>query len=125
MMPDFRVTLPTGKPPTESDPPFVLEPVDLDCPSPAFREFYRLHFVDRISHLRTEADWNFAGNLTSSEVVLARRLVRANLHLGQMYLDSAAALNDRDAIPKLHRMLDEAKTLTEKIAVARPLWVLE
>ena len=110
---------------TESGPQFVLEPVDLSQASPAFREFYELHFVDPVLLYRSEADWAFVSDLTPAELALARRLVRTNLHLGQVYLDSAAVLNDRDAIPVLYRMLDEAKTLTDKINIARPLWVLE
>jgi len=102
-----------------------LEPADLSQASPAFREFYELHFVDPILLYRSEADWGFAFDLTPAELARARRLVRANLHRGQVYLDSAAVLNDRDAIPVLYRMLDETKTLTEKINIARPLWVLE
>ena len=104
---------------------FILEPVNLSEASPAFREFYELHFVDTILLYRHEEDWSFAFRLTPTELELARRLVRANLHLGQPYLDSAAILNDREAIPELHRMLDQAGTLTEKIQIARPLWVLE
>ena len=109
----------------DSSRPFDLEPVNLDQASPAFREFYSLHFADRILLHRSEADWGFAAKLTPAELALARRLVRMNLHLGQVYRDSAALLNDRDAIPLLYRMLDDAKTLTEKINIARPLWVLE
>jgi len=54
-----------------------------------------------------------------------RRLVRANLHMGREYLDSTAVLNYREAIPILQRMLDRAKGLSEKIDIARPLWVME
>ena len=114
-----------GKSSFEAGSPHVLEPVNLGQVSPAFRRFYDLHFVSPLPLLRSEADWDFARNFAPGELPLARRFVRANLHLGQPFLDSAAALNDQEAIPILYRILDQAKTLTDKITVARPLWVLE
>jgi hypothetical protein len=101
------------------------EPVDLDRASPAFRKFYHLHFVDWIPILRGDEDWGFARALTPDELALARRLVRANLHLNPLYGDSAAVLNDREAIPVLHELLGRAGDISQRIAIARPLWILE
>ena len=101
------------------------EAVDLDTASPAFRRFYHLHFVDTIPILRGDEDWGFAKALTPEELALARRLVRANLHLGSFYGDSAAVLNDREAIPVLHDLLGRAGDISQRIAIARPLWILE
>jgi hypothetical protein len=75
----------------------VLEPVSLDDASPAFRRFYEIHFVDTLPLLRGDEDWTFAKKLTPRELALARRLLRANMHVDRCYADSAALLND-DAI---------------------------
>jgi hypothetical protein len=113
-------------PNTNTHLPIVMpEVVDLDKASPAFRRFYEMHFVDSTPILRGDEDWQFAKALSPDELALARRLVRANLHLNPLYGDSAAVLNDREAIPVLHDMLARARDLSQRITIARPLWILE
>ncbi|MEX2282583.1 MAG: hypothetical protein WEE89_08870 [Gemmatimonadota bacterium] len=108
----------------DADSSLIPEPVDLQAASPAFRRFYHVHFVDTILLLRNEVDLDFASRLTANELALARRLLRANLQVS-VYRNSAALLNDREAIPILEQLVEQAKQLTEKIDIARALWILD
>ena len=103
----------------------IPEPVDLDAASAAFRDFYQNHFVDTLVARRNEFDWSIVKRFRKNEVALARRLVRANLDRGAVYLDAAGLLNDREAIPALHDLLERARHLSARIVVARALWFLE
>lgn len=110
---------------SNADPSLVLEPVDLARASKAFRTFYEAHFEYPMIMHRREVDWNRIRKMRSDELALARRLVRANLDKATGYLDAAGVLNDREAIPLLHRMLRNTSGLSERITIARPLWFLE
>jgi hypothetical protein len=112
-----------GKRNLEQEP--IVDPVDLEQMSPAFRKFYHSFFVDKIIVLRNELDDEWMNGLSPDELDLARRLVRANLANGQIYREAAGLLNDHDAIPLLHTMLEETRGLSEKIYIALPLWYLE
>lgn len=103
----------------------IVDPLDLERMSPAFRTFYHSYFIDKILVLRNELDDKWVDGLSPDELDLARRLVRANLANGQIYREAAALLNDRDAIPLLHAMLEGTRDLSEKIYIALPLWYLE
>lgn len=102
----------------------VSEAVDRRHASSAFRYFYEAFFETLIA-ARSEVDWDLVRKLSTDELALARRLIRANLHGPQEYRDAAGVLNDRDSIPLLHDMLQEASSLSERINIARPLWFLE
>lgn len=101
------------------------EPVDLERASPAFRTFYHAFFEDTMLARRSELDWRFVGRLTPEELVQARSLIRAHLGKGRIYLEAAALLNDRAAIPVLHAMLDDTRELSAQIGIAASLWCLE
>jgi hypothetical protein len=106
--------------------PYDITPEITDGPrSPAFARFLYHWFVDVMALTRGEVDLTFLQDFTPEELIVARRLIRQNLHLRHTHIiDGAAILGDMEAVPLLRAMLADEPDLSRRLTISGALWKL-
>ncbi len=93
--------------------------------SPAFKDFYKNHFIDSYGLSRGDVDTYFFSSMTTEEKEIAKRLIRQNLKLRQAHLFRASGLlQDKEALPILYEQLQNNSDFSWLMTIGQAIWNL-
>jgi hypothetical protein len=96
-----------------------------DSFSPAFKDFYKNHFVNGYGLARGDVDTHFFKTMTAEEMEIAKRLIRQNLKLRQSHLYRASGLlQDQEAIPILYEQFQNNTDFSWLMTIGQAIWKL-